>query len=174
MVKVAKDKYLYTENGSYQLTDEDIQKMKDEGTPLQIAQSRIDAGWDVKDAIRLNKRYVIKDGQFKARIAASGKVAFLSEEAINDMKEQGLSFRDLDSRLRVGTNLIKDVDEHYDRALIRLAKEDREREERRKAREDAKQRKEQERLQMIEKHRVSSKWFKHLCENDIFPKKVAE
>ncbi|MDW3922260.1 SA1788 family PVL leukocidin-associated protein [Staphylococcus saprophyticus] len=150
MVKVAKDKYLYTNNGSYQLTDEDIQKMKDEGTPLQIVQSRIDAGWDVKDAIRLNKRYVIKDGQFKARIAASGKVAFLSEEAIDDMKEQGLSFRDLDSRLRVSTNLIKDVDEHYDRALIRLAKEDREREERRKAREDAKQRKEQERLQMIE------------------------
>lgn len=173
MVKVAKDKYLYTNNGSYQLTDEDIQKMKDEGTPLQIAQSRIDAGWDVKDAIRLNKRYVIKDGQFKARIAASGKVAFLSEDAINDMKEQGLSFKDLDSRLRVGTNLIKDVDEHYDRALIRLAKEDREREERRKAREDAKQRKEEQRLRNIENAKIRSKWFEHLATNNIFPKKVA-
>lgn len=54
----------------------------------------------------------------------------------------------------------------------RLAKEDREREERRLARIEAEQRKEQERLQMIEKHRVSSKWFKHLCENDIFPKVV--
>ncbi|MDW4519818.1 hypothetical protein QI033_00430 [Staphylococcus saprophyticus] len=56
----------------------------------------------------------------------------------------------------------------------RLTAEDREREERRRDKLDAKKRKEQERLQMIEKHRVSSKWFKHLCENDIFPKKVAE
>lgn len=69
-------------------------------------------------------------------------------------------------------NYIKKYDQRQ--GVERLTAEDREREERRRDKLDAKQRKEQERLQMIEKHRVSSKWFKHLCENDIFPKKVAE
>lgn len=55
MVKVGIDKYIYTQNGSYQLTDEDIQVMKDEGTPLHVVQNRVDTGWDIKDAER-NKR----------------------------------------------------------------------------------------------------------------------
>lgn len=77
---------------------------------------------------------------------------------------------------RKGKRQFKNYIRKYEQrqGVDRLTAEEREREERRKAREDAKQRKEQERLQMIEKHRVSSKWFKHLCENDIFPKKVAE
>ena len=77
---------------------------------------------------------------------------------------------------RKGKRQFKNYIRKYEQrqGVSRLTAEDREREERRKAREDAKQRKEQERLQMIEKHRVSSKWFKYLCENDIFPKKVAE
>lgn len=69
-------------------------------------------------------------------------------------------------------NYIKKCEQRQ--GVDRLNAEDRERAERRRDKLDAKQRKEQERLQMIEKHRVSSKWFKHLCENDIFPKKVAE
>ncbi|MDW3788485.1 hypothetical protein QI357_01500 [Staphylococcus saprophyticus] len=172
MVKVGIDQYIYTQNGSYQLTDEDIQVMKDEGTPLHVVQNRVDTGWDIKDAIRLNKRYVIKGGEFKARISGNGKVSFISEDGINQMFEQGLTFRDLDRRLRKGTNLLKDVGELYDTALIRLAREDREREERRLARIEAKQRKEQERLQMIEDAKCRSKWFEHLAENDIFPKVV--
>lgn len=172
MVKVGIDKYIYTQNGSYQLTDEDVEVMKDEGTPLHVVQNRVDTGWDIKDAIRLNKRYVIKGGEFKARISANGKVAFLSEDGIKQMFEQGLTFRDLDRRLRKGTNLLKDVGELYDTALIRLAREDREREERRLARIEAKQRKEQERLQMIENAKCRSKWFEHLAENDVFPKVV--
>lgn len=77
---------------------------------------------------------------------------------------------------RKGKRQFKNYIRKYEQrqGVDRLTAEDREHEERRKAREDAKQRKEQERLQMIEKHRVSSKWFKHLCENDIFPKKVAK
>ncbi|WP_145461741.1 hypothetical protein [Staphylococcus saprophyticus] len=69
-------------------------------------------------------------------------------------------------------NYIRKYEQHQ--GVDRLNVEDRERAERKRDKLDAKQRKEQERLQMIEKHRVSSKWFKHLCENDIFPKKVAE
>ncbi|WP_419744324.1 hypothetical protein [Staphylococcus sp. LKG3-1] len=67
-------------------------------------------------------------------------------------------------------NYIRKYDQRQ--GVERLTAEDREREERRRDKLDAKQRKEQERLQMIEKHRVSSKWFEHLCENDIFPKVV--
>ena len=67
-------------------------------------------------------------------------------------------------------NYIKKCEQRQ--GVDRLNAEDRERAERRRDKLDAKQRKEQERLQMIEKHRVSSKWFEHLCENDIFPKVV--
>ena len=75
---------------------------------------------------------------------------------------------------RKGKRQFKNYIRKYDQrqGVERLTAEDREREERRRDKLDAKQRKEQERLQMIEKHRVSSKWFKHLCENDIFPKVV--
>lgn len=77
---------------------------------------------------------------------------------------------------RKGKRQFKNYIRKYEQrqGVDRLTAEEREREERRRDNLDAKQRKEQERLQMIEKHRVSSKWFKHLCENDIFPKKVAE
>lgn len=77
---------------------------------------------------------------------------------------------------RKGKRQFKNYIRKYEQrqGVDRLTAEDREREERRRDKLDAKQRKEQERLQMIEKHRVSSKWFEHLCENDIFPKKVAE
>ncbi|OEK29918.1 hypothetical protein [Staphylococcus saprophyticus] len=77
---------------------------------------------------------------------------------------------------RKGKRQFKNYIRKYEQrqGVDRLTAEDREREKRRRDKLDAKQRKEQERLQMIEKHRVSSKWFKHLCENDIFPKKVAE
>ena len=75
---------------------------------------------------------------------------------------------------RKGKRQFKNYIRKYEQrqGVDRLTAEDREREERRRDKLDAKQRKEQERLQMIEKHRVSSKWFKHLCENDIFPKVV--
>lgn len=75
---------------------------------------------------------------------------------------------------RKGKRQFKNYIRKYEQrqGVDRLTAEDREREERRRYKLDVKQRKEQERLQMIEKHRVSSKWFEHLCENDIFPKVV--
>lgn len=75
---------------------------------------------------------------------------------------------------RKGKRQFKNYIRKYEQrqGVDRLTAEDRERAERRRDKLDAKQRKEQERLEMIEKHRVSSKWFKHLCENDIFPKVV--
>lgn len=75
---------------------------------------------------------------------------------------------------RKGKRQFKNYIRKYEQrqGVDRLTAEDREREERRRDKLGAKQRKEQERLQMIEKYRVSSKWFEHLCENDIFPKVV--
>jgi len=75
---------------------------------------------------------------------------------------------------RKGKRQFKNYIRKYEQrqGVDRLTAEDRERAERRRDKLDAKQRKEQERLEMIEKHRVSSKWFKHLCENNIFPKVV--
>ena len=57
--------------------------------------------------------------------------------------------------------------------VARLNREDREREERKKQLLLAKQLKEEQRLRNIENAKIRSKWFEHLANNDIFPKKVA-
>lgn len=89
-------------------------------------------------------------------------------------KELGMAHTTIRKHLVNGTKSFKEYIEKYERAkgTRRLAIEDREREERRLARIEAKQRKEQERLQMIEDAKCRSKWFEHLAENDIFPKVV--
>ncbi|AID03002.1 hypothetical protein BE24_05430 [Staphylococcus xylosus] len=89
-------------------------------------------------------------------------------------KELGIAHTTIRKHLVNGTKSFKEYIEKYERAkgTRRLAIEDREREERRLARIEAKQLKEQERLQMIEKAKCRSKWFEHLAENDIFPKVV--
>lgn len=75
---------------------------------------------------------------------------------------------------RKGKRQFKNYIRKYEQrqGVERLAAEDRERAERRRDKLDAKQRKEQERLQMIEDAKCRSKWFEHLAENDIFPKVV--
>lgn len=89
-------------------------------------------------------------------------------------KELGMAHTTIRKHLVNGTKSFKEYIEKYERAkgTRRLAIEDREREERRLAKLEAKQRKEQERLQMIEDAKCRSKWFEHLAENDIFPKVV--
>lgn len=89
-------------------------------------------------------------------------------------KELGMAHTTIRKHLVNGTKSFKEYIEKYERAkgTRRLAIEDREREERRLARIEAKQHKEQERLQMIEDAKCRSKWFEHLAENDIFPKVV--
>lgn len=89
-------------------------------------------------------------------------------------KELGMAHTTIRKHLVNGTKSFKEYIEKYERAkgTRRLAIEDREREERRLARIESKQRKEQERLQMIEDAKCRSKWFEHLAENDIFPKVV--
>ncbi|MEY8599933.1 hypothetical protein [Staphylococcus shinii] len=89
-------------------------------------------------------------------------------------KELGMAHTTIRDHIVNGSKSFKEYIEKYERAkgTRRLAIEDREREERRLAKLEAKQRKEQERLQMIEDAKCRSKWFEHLAENDIFPKVV--
>lgn len=89
-------------------------------------------------------------------------------------KDLGMAHTTIRKHILQGPKNFKKYIEKYDRAkgLQRLADKDREREERRLARIEAKKRKEQERLQMIEDAKCRSKWFEHLAENDVFPKAV--
>ena len=61
-------------------------------------------------------------------------------------------------------------DYEFQKGLARLKREDREREERKQALVEEKQRKEQERLQMIEDEKCSSKWFQELSKNNLVAK----
>lgn len=61
-------------------------------------------------------------------------------------------------------------DYEFQKGLARLKREDREREERKQALAEEKQRKEQERLQMIERAKCSSKWFQELSKNNLVAK----
>ena len=61
-------------------------------------------------------------------------------------------------------------DYEFKKGLARLKREDREREERKQALAEEKQRKEQERLQMIEDAKCSSKWFQELSKNNLVAK----
>lgn len=169
MVNVRLDKHIYMQNSVYELTRDDIKKLKEEFTPIGVVQARVDAGWDIKDAIRLNKRFVIKDGEFKARICGGSKMAYLSEQAIEDFKEKGISFKVLDRRIKDGTDLLKDKleNETVDWKALKIEREDKEREERkiREKKEKAEQQ-EKARLDMIKKARCNSRWFRDLETNN--------
>ena len=61
-------------------------------------------------------------------------------------------------------------DYEFQKGLARLKREDREREERKQALAEEKQRKEQERLQMINNARCSSRWFKEMSKKHLVAK----
>ena len=63
---------------------------------------------------------------------------------------------------------VRDYD--VQQGLARLKREDREREERKQALAEEKQRKEQERLQMINDAKCNGKWFQELSKNNLVAK----
>lgn len=94
---------------------------------------------------------------------------------VEDYKEAvhlGISMDVIKYQITKGKRSFKLYLNRYERndGSSRLKREDRERAERKAMREREKQRKEQERLVMIEKAKCRGKWFEHLSENDIFPK----
>lgn len=99
---------------------------------------------------------------------------FVDVEDYKEAKQLGIHCMRIKYHAKKGRQHLKNYIRKYDQrqGVDRLTAEDREREERRRDKLDAKQRKEQERLQMIEDAKCSSKWFRHLSDNDIFPKVV--
>lgn len=123
--------------------------------------------------IRMEKRRDDKGDLSYAMLDGTDEI-LIDVDDYKEAKSMKLTDTVIRYQARKGKRQFKNYIRKYDQrqGVDRLTAEDREREERRRDKLDAKQRKEQERLQMIEKHRVSSKWFEHLCENDIFPKVV--
>lgn len=96
---------------------------------------------------------------------------------VDDYKEAlnlGISYDMIRKKLKSGVSTLKNhINKvEYEEGLARIKREDRERSERKAMREEEKQRKEHERLVMIEKAKCRGKWLEHLSENNIFPKVV--
>ena len=120
------------------------------------------------------KRVKDKYGELCFVLDIGNKQHLIPVEDYQLAKDLGMAHTTIRKHIKQGTKNFKKYIEKYDRAkgLQRLAAKDREREERRLARIEANQRKEQERLQMIEDAKCRSKWCEHLVDNDIFPKVV--
>lgn len=99
---------------------------------------------------------------------------FVDVEDYKEAKQLGIHYTRIKHHAKKGRRHLKNYIRKYDQrqGVDRLNAEDRERAERKVELEEHKQRKEQERLQMIEDAKRSSKWFEHLAENDVFPKVV--
>ncbi|HIW39037.1 MAG TPA: hypothetical protein H9885_08520 [Candidatus Jeotgalicoccus stercoravium] len=175
MVNMRADKYVYLDNGAYELTDEDKNIMQENWTNINVVQTRVDNGWDIKDAIRLNKRFVIRDGEFKARISGGGKVCYLNEETIENAFEQGMTYTMLDHRIRQGVHVLKEYipSDVIDHKLNRLIREDRERAERAELIRQEREREKKPHLYngTPQKHE-RSKWCEYLMKTSIYPKAV--
>lgn len=95
-------------------------------------------------------------------------------EDFKEAKQLGITYWSIGHHAKKGRRHFKNFIRKYDQrqGVERLNREDRERAERKAEEKAYKQRQEEERLQMIENAKCSSKWFKHLAENDVFPKVV--
>lgn len=95
-------------------------------------------------------------------------------EDFKEAKQLGITYWSIGYHAKKGRRHFKNFIRKYDQrqGVERLNREDRERAERKEEEKAYKQRQEEERLQMIENAKCSSKWFEHLSENDVFPKVV--
>ncbi len=173
MVNMTRDKYVYLDDGVYELTDEDKEVLQENRTSISIVQTRVDNGWDIKDAIRLNKRFYIKDGEFKARIKGGGKICYLNEETIENAFAQGMTFKKLDQRMAKGVHLLKEFipGGQIDYKLHELIRREQERAERAEL---IKQEREREKKPHLydgtPQNHKRSKWCEYLIQTSIYPK----
>ncbi|PTH60503.1 hypothetical protein BU599_05035 [Staphylococcus arlettae] len=123
----------------------------------QDVQKRLDEGWNYKQAVGLNYLYVKKDGSICLRVETEDKVHYVPESRVRDLEIDGLSQNKLIKNLKSGNTLEKIINDFYEteggsitQDATKYVIQDRLRENRRIQRELEKQRKEQERLQMIE------------------------
>lgn len=171
---------LYINGKAYQLSKEDKKILRNNRLNKPIVQERLDEGWEYQQAIGLNHLYVMKDGVICLKVETKKTIHYVPESQVRDLEIDGLSQQKLIKNLKAGHTLENTIEDFYESENVSITQgatkyviQDRLRENRKKQRELEKQRKEQERLQMIENAKVRSKWFEHLAANDIFPKKVA-
>ncbi|MGS0657075.1 hypothetical protein ACU44U_08510 [Staphylococcus arlettae] len=121
------------------------------------------------------KRVRDKHNEVFFEIVDKEKSALVPVEDYKEAKALGIHNRTIISYVNDSVAALRRYMANCERkeGIERLEREDRERKERKQQLLLEKQRKEEERLQMIENAKIRSKWFEHLATNNIFPKKVA-
>ncbi|UXU51832.1 hypothetical protein [Staphylococcus arlettae] len=120
------------------------------------------------------KRVRDKHNEVCFEIVDKEKIALVPVEDYKEAKALGIHNRTIISYTNDSIAGLRRYMANCERkeGIERLNREDRERKERKQQLLLEKQRKEQERLQMIENAKIRSKWFEHLATNNIFPKVV--
>lgn len=118
------------------------------------------------------KRVKDKNGEVCYALQNWNKAILIPVEDYKEATRLGISNGTIKKHMEKGIRHFRKYIRDYDaqQGLARLKREDREREERKRALAEEKQRKEQERLQMIEDAKCSSKWFQELSKNNLVAK----
>lgn len=118
------------------------------------------------------KRVKDKNGEVCYALQNWNKAILIPVEDYKEATRLGISNGTIKKHMEKGIRHFRKYIRDYDaqQGLARLKREDREREERKQALAEEKQRKEQERLQMIEDAKCSSKWFQELSKNNLVAK----
>ena len=118
------------------------------------------------------KRVKDKQGEICFLIIDGDKELLVPVEDYKEAVMAGISNGTIKKQIVKGKRHFRKYIRDYEvqKRLARLKREDREREERKQALAEEKQRKEQERLQMIEDAKCSSKWFQELSKNNLVAK----
>ena len=113
-----------------------------------------------------------KNGEVCYALQNWDKTILIPVEDYKEATRLGISNGTIKKHMEKGIRHFRKYVRDYDaqQGLARLKREDREREERRQALAEEKQRKEQERLQMINDAKCSSKWFQELSKNNLVAK----
>jgi len=118
------------------------------------------------------KRVKDKNGEVCYALQNWNKAILIPVEDYKEATRLGISNGTIKKHMEKGIRHFRKYVRDYDvqQGLARLKREDREREERKQALAEEKQRKEQERLQMIEDAKCSGKWFQELSKNNLVAK----
>ena len=118
------------------------------------------------------KRVKDKQGEICFLIIDGDKELLVPVEDYKEAVMAGISNGTIKKHIVKGKRHFRKYIRDYEvqKGLARLKREDREREERKQALAEEKQRKEQERLQMINDAKCNGKWFQELSKNNLVAK----
>ena len=118
------------------------------------------------------KRVKDKNGEVCYALQNWDKTILIPVEDYKEATRLGISNGTIKKHMEKGIRHFRKYVRDYDvqQGLARLKREDREREERKQALAEEKQRKEQERLQMINDAKCNGKWFQELSKNNLVAK----